>query len=115
MGVEKSPRGRGRPLKYKPLLALLDDETCYIPALIAELCFQHKLQRLFLSENGKMVTPKILRHRIRMTLGHFARNHRFPKEGDGLVLISGQPTLPGWFGWRWKEAAGIPTQKREIE
>lgn len=97
-------KGKGRPLKYLELFHLLEDDELYTPSKIADLLPPDQLMAMFPGKNTKYEN---LRLRIRITFGRFTHNHKFPRHGDGLVTRPGQPTIPGWFGFRWKEAAGI--------
>ena len=90
----------GRPMKYKNLVADLEDKTVYSPATIVNR-----------GETRGLINPELTKEqrkkerlRIRHTLARFSSNHNFPIEGDGLVLIKGQTPIRGWFGWRWKKA-----------
>ena len=89
----------GRPLKYGSVLEALEDEMLYSPADIADLA----LERGF-KDGDPRVNPKLLRQRIRITMGRLGHNHQFPREGDGNVTRRGQAPTPGWLGSRWKGA-----------
>lgn len=95
-------RGRGRPPKYGSIIHHLNDHKAYTPASIVNFAIESGLIDLCMEE--KKVDLQILKRRIRITLGRFANNHNFPDEGDGLVTLKGQAPVPGWMGWRWKEA-----------
>ena len=86
-------------MKYKKIIDLLDEDTIYTPASIA----------YFAEDQGllKSNTPKPIKaekHRIRISMGRFSNNHKFPDHGDGMVTLPGQAPTPGWFGWRWMAA-----------
>jgi hypothetical protein len=87
----------GRPIKYKPIIEALDEDTLYTPATIANFAFD---RGLFKEVNAAKV--RIQKQRIRIAMGRFSNIHAFPDEGDGMVSIKGQAPTPGWFGWRWK-------------
>jgi len=88
----------GRPLKYRALLDILEDEKIYSPATIARLG-----EELGLVET-EVPHPELMDQRvlIRHTLARYRVNHGFPEEGDGHVRIRGQGTSAGWTGERWK-------------
>ncbi len=90
----------GRPMKYKHFLTILEDKVVYTPAKIVSHGEDHGL----MNPLPEAIDPKRQRLRIRHTLARFSANHKFPKQGDGWVYISGQPPMRGWFGWRWKKA-----------
>ena len=92
--------GTGRPLKYKNILKALETHTLYTPSSI--VAFAEERGLLPASET---VPLKIIKRRIRITLGRLSNSHHFPDEGDGQVKKKGQRPTPGWFGWRWKEVA----------
>ncbi|MBO1320347.1 hypothetical protein [Acanthopleuribacter pedis] len=87
-------------MKYSILIEQLDEDEIYTPATIAD----------FAEVSGFIDAPKdtneyrLARQRVRIAMGRFSNNHRFPDEGDGFVTLKGQPPIPGWFGWRWKAA-----------
>jgi hypothetical protein len=100
----------GRPLKYKAFLEALEDDTVYTPATIVQLglakgLFPNSLNQEQLKES---------KLRVRHTLSRFSSNHEFPFKGDGFATIEGQPPLRGWYGFRWKMAADIPTPATQI-
>lgn len=91
-------RRKGRPMKYRPFLAVLCDDQLYSPAAIV----RHG-QKLGLFKPG--LKGEALKHaklRIRITFARLAQNHKFPEYGDGLVKLPGQAPVPGWLGKRWK-------------
>ena len=54
--------------------------------------------------------------RIRHTMARFAKNHDFPNEGDGTVVLFGQAPSFAWHGSRWKSAfEGKTTQTQHEE
>jgi len=87
-------------MKYKKVILQLDNYELYTPASIA--AFAEKMG-FFKSTDAN--SRRLDKQRIRISLGRFSNNHGFPDEGDGMVLLWGQAPTPGWFGWRWKEAA----------
>lgn len=92
-------RPKGRPIKYRFVIVSLEPETLYTPASIARFAEENDL--LPGTTSGE---KKLNYQRLRITLGRFSNNHYFPDEGDGMVLLKGQPPYPGWFGWRWLDA-----------
>lgn len=96
MRVEKKPP-IGRPLKYRAVLASLDDHELYSAGTITLYAVARELiENTFLAKT-----------RLRITLSRFSRNHRFPIRGDGVITMAGQAPIPGYWGHRWKIAAGI--------
>jgi len=91
----------GRPLKYDEVLMSLQDEALYTPADIADLAMAMGIGREL-----PEVDAKLMRTRIRMTMGRYGKNHHFPTEGDGMVQRRGQAPTPAWRGRRGKEKAG---------
>lgn len=89
-------------MKYHRFLEILEDDRIYSPGTITQ---NGKRNGLF----PEGLSDQELRHaqlRVRISLGRFAYNHNFPREGDGLVTVLGQPTIAGWKGSRWKAAMG---------
>ena len=103
------PNPHGRPMKYKALLGALEPDRVYTPAMIAR--FAQK-QNILVSESKKD-TQKTYQ-RIRINMGQFARNHRFPKEGDGLVFLPGQAPTVGWLGSRWQQTTQPQKNGKEV-
>ena len=101
----------GRPMKYRHILEALDPSKLYSPALVAHLSLQRGLHGKNLDE----VALALVFRRIRIAMARFGTNHKFPKEGDGQVKLKGQAFTPAWFGWRWQQAAGIPTNSNNHE
>ena len=99
----------GRPLKYKALLDELEPGTVYTPAMIARFANEHRA----LFSKSKKDTQKTYQQ-IRICMAIFARTHRFPKEGDGLVFLSGQAPTVGWLGSRWKRATQHAKDGKEV-
>ncbi len=91
----------GRPMKYRHYLTILEDDVVYTPATIVDNGVAHGFR---LPPVSKMAERELARLRIRHTLARFTKNHGFPFEGDGWVIMRGQAPLRGWFGWRWKNA-----------
>ncbi|MCP4406171.1 MAG: hypothetical protein GY807_00085 [Gammaproteobacteria bacterium] len=89
----------GRPRKYVPLMAALDDDELYSPAVIARIAQGQGLLAPFLTEESN---EDQVMQRIRIAMIRISNLHNFPDEGDGQVRIEGQAPVPGWFGWRWK-------------
>ena len=102
------PNLHGRPLKYKKILEALEPHTLYIPASIVAFAEEKGL----LPESPE-VEEKIVKQRIRISLGRLSNNHRFPDEGDGQVKKKGQRPIPGWFGWRWQEVVTKKNRKKK--
>lgn len=100
--VEK--RLRGRPLKYGPILEVLDDDRCFTPSLIVQFAEEKGLldETGFLAEDIARFGVGHVKRRIRITLGRLSHHRRFPPDGDGLVTWRGQPMMVGWKGSRWK-------------
>lgn len=96
----------GRPLKYKYIILLLDPQAIYSAASIAAFARNNGL----LGGYTKATLSKKYT-RVRITLGRLSRDHGFPKYGDGLVQAPGQPSFPGWCGWRWQKAVGITKEE----
>jgi len=96
--IHDAPRPMGRPMKYAQILASLEDDELYTPAMIADFGLA-----LGFRDRNPNVNEKLLRTRIRINLAHLARSRHFPKEGDGSVMRWGQAPTPGWLGNRWKE------------
>jgi len=99
----------GRPMKYDCFLQLLEDEVVYTPASIV---LEGEKAGLFSPDNGlfeKELTGAELRQakfRVRHSLSRLQKNHFFPKIGDGVVMMKGQPLFQGWHGKRWKSTLG---------
>ena len=89
----------GRPRLYDELLRRLDRKTVYTPALIVRVTEQ---SGWFSPDIVPEQRPKI-RLKMRHTFAIYARKHKFPAEGDGLVKIPRQAPVPGWYGHRWQE------------
>ena len=90
-------------MKYLDFISILDDNKVYTPASIVANGFSEGLVPNGLSDDEVAKRRVMIRH----TLARFSSNHQFCPEGDGLVTITGQAPMRGWFGFRWKEAAGI--------
>jgi len=100
---------KGRPLKYRYIIRELDPLTLYTPAAIARFALKHGL--LVKDANTK---SNLAYRRVRITLGRFTNNRKFPDEGDGAVTLQGQPPNPGWFGWRWQKAMGFDVSNVQL-
>ena len=99
----------GRPLKYRQLLDILDDDTLYSPGSIA----RNGEEKGLLPTMPTVAERNYRRLLIRHTLARFVFNHHFPKlgkGGDGLVKLIGQAPAQGWFGATWK--AALPQQTK---
>ena len=87
----------------------LDENELYSAAAIARLAessgWFSKDIPLTAGKAEFAAAVRLARQRMRIALGRFSVEHRFPREGDGLVYLAGQPATPGWFGRRWQEAA----------
>jgi len=94
-------------MKYKHYLVILTDDVVYTPATIVDNGAAYGYQ---LPPVADVEAYKLARLRIRHTLARFSKNHGFPIEGDGWIILKGQAPLRGWFGWRWKSALP-PTPK----
>jgi len=90
-------------MKYRQILAALDPKALYSPATIARFAEENGLFRGFNSKKER----RLCYQRLRIAMGRFSNNHHFPSEGDGHIKLEGQPYIPGWFGWRWQQAAGL--------
>ncbi len=89
----------GRPRKYATIIAALDDDELYSPAVIPRFAKGQGLLAPFLTEG---VSEARVIQRIRIAMVRLSNLHNFPDEGDGQVIIVGQAPVPAWFGWRWK-------------
>ncbi len=96
------PKATGRPLKYRKLIECLADEVVYTPASIVI----NGIDLGLLNQEEELTRAS--RVKIRHTLARFAKNHRFPVEGDGSVILPGQSLTRGWSGGRWKGALPEP-------
>lgn len=95
----KNKKKRGRPLKYHHVLASLEDHELYSPASMAH-------RAVVLGQIHKAAIKS-----LRSTVRQFARYHQFPIHGDGLVTTTAQAPKVGYFGRRWKAAAGLTTEE----
>lgn len=93
-------RQSGRPLKYRHLLEILEDDTIYSPGSIV----RNGEEKGLLSIPEGSEERNLQRLRIRHTLSRFARNHEFPRPGEGWVTLIGLAPTPGWRGSTWKAA-----------
>ena len=98
----------GRPSKYRSMIMTLEEHELYSAGAIARLAesggwFADNIP-LNADQAGLAAASALRRQRMRIALGRFSVLHHFPKEGDGLVYLAGQPATPGWFGWRWQDA-----------
>lgn len=100
------PKPTGRPLKYRNLIECLEDGEIYTPASIVN----HGIDRGLLDPEAEQITST--RIKIRHTLARFAKNHSFPLEGDGNVILPGQSLARGWSGGRWKQALPEPRKTK---
>ena len=98
----------GRPWKYRHFLVLLQDEPLYCPATIADL-----LVELNCRDVDGEPDPGLFRRRLRIAMARFAKKRGFPKHGDGMVDYDAQAPIVGWFGWRWKQAAGVLDERQK--
>jgi hypothetical protein len=94
----------GRPMKYKDLIEMLDDDQLYSPGAIASFAVSSSYIDEFEPEQ-----LKVEKRRIRIALVQFVRNHGFPPKGDGLIKVKGQALTVGYFGSRWKDAVRPPS------
>ena len=90
----------GRPQKYSSLLMALPDDEVHTPASIVNYAEKHLLEPFRAGQSKD--DRRLIRQRIRITLGRLSNNHNFPDEGDGLVTLKRQSPTPGWFGERWR-------------
>ena len=100
----------GRPMKYKDLIEMLDDDQLYSPGAIASFAMTSG----YLSESDPN-RVKVEKRRIRISLVQFVRNHGFPPKGDGLIKVKGQALTVGYFGSRWKKAVRPPTGLEQVD
>ena len=104
----ESPKPRvGRPLKYRHLIDILEDDTLYSPASIVRNGEEKGL--LPVPDGDVPFSPADQERseqamRIRHSLARFADNHKFPRPSEGFVKLFGQAPAPGWFGATWKAA-----------
>lgn len=92
-------RGRPSQVNYPAIMHLLDDQTIYTGASIA----QFAKNRGFISAGLDHEETKQTLSLIRMNMNALARRRGFPLKGDGFVKLGGQ-TIFGWQGSRWKNA-----------
>ncbi len=92
-------RSPGRPMKYRHLIENLEDDVLYSAGAIVLNAIAKGLLDEVPAEEMKQ--QKL---RIRHTMCRFAKNHGFPKAGEGWVIIDGQAPTPGWRGATWKAA-----------
>lgn len=105
----------GRPLKYRNLIEVLGNDEIYSPASIVN----NGVALGLVQSDQDEVELKSNRIKIRHTLARFAKNHGFPPQGDGSVVLPGQSLARGWEGRRWKDALpekrGRQDQVQELE
>jgi len=87
-------------MKYQFIIERLDNGTLFSPASIAQFAMAEGL--LEDDRDGTEDTDRLLKQRIRVSMGRYSNNHEFPDQGDGLITLRGNAPTPGWFGWRWK-------------
>jgi hypothetical protein len=100
----------GRPMKYKVLIELLDDDQLYSPGAIASFAVNSGY-----IEESSPEQVKVEKRRIRIALVQFVRNHGFPTTGDGLIKVKGQALTVGYYGKRWKEAVRPPNGVKSVD
>jgi len=88
----------GRPMKYDRVLMALEDDVLYTPADIADLAMT-----MGVGLTHPPVDRQLAYTRVRIAMGRFGKNHRFPVDGDGMVKRKGQAPKPAWLGSRWKQ------------
>lgn len=93
----------GRPMKYAAVIWALDREKLYSPSMLADLAIEQQLVEGLNYDDELDV--RLVRQRIRITMGRFSNNHEFPDLGDGMVRVYGQAPTPAWLGARWQDAA----------
>ena len=93
---------RGRPHKYKELLLSLDKDVLFTPAMIADHAEKNGTIQEYMENDT--IPLDLAKQRIRITMGRFSNNRKFPDAGDGIVTKKGQSPTPAWFGWRWIDA-----------
>ncbi len=91
--------GRAMNVGNALVIARLKAEEIYSPASITYFA---KLNGMLQATTEAAMRMEM--QRMRVTLGRFSNNHAFPDQGDGMVKLPGQGLVPGWCGWRWKEA-----------
>ncbi len=96
--MELSVCPKGRPMKYRHYIEILEDERIYTPATIVDHGIAHGLFPIDLKESA----GQSLRLKIRHALSRLSLNRGFPRIGDGLVFVDGQAPSRGWYGFRWK-------------
>jgi len=106
-GLAPKPRVGRRPLKYRHLIDILEDDTLYSPASIVRNGEEKGL--LPVPDGDVPFSPADQERseqamRIRHSLARFADNHKFPRPSEGFVKLFGQAPAPGWFGATWKAA-----------
>lgn len=97
-----NPSSPGRPLKYGYIIKHLDPQSLYSPAAIAQLALTKSLIPANTEEQKRLSY-----RRVRIAMGRYSNNHRFPDEGDGSIILNGQSPTPAWFGWRWQKSMGV--------
>ena len=83
------------------MVMVLDEDQLYSAGMIARMAREQGLLKGY-QDPDEPVEEAVLQQRIRIALGAFTRYRDFPREGDGMIVLPGQPAVPGWFGWRWQ-------------
>lgn len=94
-------------MKYAHIVEALPENELFTPAKIAHFAQSYG----FLEDETAESLPRA-RIRVRVYFSRFANDNEFPKEGDGLVFLPGQPGTPGWYGSRWKNAVRTKRQRK---
>ena len=107
----------GRPNLYLPYLAVLEDWEIYSPATILRKGIDCGLFSFYIKLTE--CNEETAKRRIRHTLSRLKHNHELPREGDGSLTHQIEGRMPGfgWYGYRWKTAAGLisETPKKNVD
>jgi hypothetical protein len=90
----------GRPGKYDHIIKALISKVPYSASMVATYASVKSLAPFDLVL-GKDARAAAL-GKVRRAMVKRAEYYRFPKHGDQLVDVPGQPPVPGWFGHHWK-------------
>ena len=88
--------------KYSPLLMSLPPGGLFSPSSIADYAISSGLLSIIHPKED----DKLARQRIRIALGLYSRNHKFPRESDSLRLTRSR-VFREWFGWRWQRFSSL--------
>ena len=74
----------------------MDEGDLYSPAAIVKFAEENGFLK---SDPDNPKERKLEKLRIRIAMGRYSNNKKFPDEGDGYLKIRGQAPVPAWFGW----------------